>query len=271
MTNKPSISDKVLERIENATPRSRTYFLLRNAGMWVLASLSIVIGALAVSSIIFRAVNAGAALRPGTPPVSEVLLVVPFLWIILLVAFGYLAYREIRSTRKGYKYEFSTLILGTLLASCVLGIVFYTTGAGFILDRAAARLLPFHADLERVQRDRWQKPEDGFLVGVITARTDNGITLTDPTNVIWNVSFAESLSTTSIASLAEEERIGIRGQLLNANEHTFLACSVRSLEFEGRGPVRRSSPPPYRPGITTDERNNPPQRSNGCEDVRPLD
>lgn len=264
MTEKQSVAHKVLERIEKTTPRSRTYFWMRNVGMWALAGASIVVGALAISSTIFRAMNASAALRPGSrPPVSEILLVVPFLWIALIALFGYLAYKEIRATRGGYKYELSTLILGTVLASCALGIAFYVTGAGFMLDRTAARYLPFHTDLERVQRDRWQKPVDGFLVGIITTRTTNSMSLTDPSNTPWTITFAERVSTTSITSLVEGERVGIRGKLLDADEHTFLACDVRSLEFEGRG-YMRPPPPPYRPG-PAGERNNLPPRSNECE------
>lgn len=270
MTNKKSITDKVLERIEHTTPRSRTYFWIRNAGMWALAGASIVVGALALSSTMFRAINAGITLRPGSvPPVATMLHVVPFLWIILITAFGYLAYREIRSTRRGYTYEFSTLILGTILASCALGIVFYITGAGFVLDKTAARYLSFHTDLERVQRDRWLQPEQGFLVGAVRERTAEGVTLTDPAQVTWSVSFAETISQESIAALTEGQRVGVRGQLLNANEHTFLACDIRSLEFEGRGPLHRLPPPPFRPHAQ-DERNIPAPRSNECEDVRPL-
>lgn len=271
MTTKTSITDKVLERIEKTTPHSRMYFWVRNTGMWALAGASIVVGALALSSTMFRAVNTGVALRPGgVPPVAVMLHLIPFLWIALITVFGYLAYREIRSTRKGYTYEFSTLILGTVLASFALGIVFYVTGVGFVLDHAAGRYLAFHTDLERVQRDLWQQPEQGFLVGTVRERTGGGVTLTDPAQVTWSVSFAETVSKESIAALTEGQRVGVRGQLLNADEHTFLACDIRSLEFEGRGPMRRMLPPPYRPHAQ-DERNTSQERSNECEDVRPLD
>jgi hypothetical protein len=265
MTHKPTISDKVLERIKDTQPYSRTYFMVRNIGMWSLAGLSILIGGLAISSTIFRVANAPAALRPGVPPISELLLVMPFLWLIVLGGFGYLAYREIRSTRKGYKYEFTTLMLGTLLASFVFGILFYVTGMGFLLDRFAARHVPFHPDLERVQQDRWLNPRDGFLVGVIEDTSENGIEVTDPGNVVWQVSFAESVSDEQIAVLSQGERIGIRGVLLDVETHMFLACAIRSLEFEGRGSV----PPPERL-FARGERNTPPPRSTECEGVRPL-
>lgn len=234
--------------------------------MWILASLSVVVGGLAISSIIFRSVNVGAALRPGAAPVEDLFLVMPFLWIALVAGFGYLAYREIRSTKRGYTYKLSTLLLGTLLASCVLGIAFFSVGAGFALDRFAARHVPFHTDLERIQRDRWEHPQDGFLVGVVGTTTEAGMMLLDPGNIEWQVTFAETLKDQKIQELTKGERVGIRGMLIDVEARTFLACDIRSLELEGRGPLR--FPPP--PGIGI-ERKTLLERSNGCEDVRPLD
>lgn len=263
MDNKHTISEKVLDRIEEAKamPRARSYFILKNVGMWALAGLSIVIGGLAISSVIFRLVNAGPALRPGAPPPGEVLLVIPFLWLITIAVFGFLAYSEIRSTNRGYRYELSTLMLGTMLASCVLGIAFYTAGAGFVLDRFAARHLPFHADLERIQRDRWLKPEDGFLVGMVREETEESMLLTDPHNITWTITFAHTVPDEEFSRIEEGERVGIRGEIIDSEAHTFRACDIRSLEFEGRG---LPPPPPH-------ERKVPPLRTNGCEDVRPLD
>ncbi|MEK7079891.1 MAG: hypothetical protein AAB883_00540 [Patescibacteria group bacterium] len=265
MDNQKTISEKVLNRIMDAktAPRSRLYFMLRNSGMWLLAFLSIVLGALAISSFIFRAVNTGPALRPGLPPIPEILLAVPFLWIICIAVFGYLAYREVRSTRRGYRYELTTLLLATILASGALGIVFYATGVGFMLDRAAAHYLPFHTDLERVQRDRWLAPREGFLVGAVRLQEDEDTyILQDPEDIEWTITFATTIPDEKLDRLEEGQRIGVEGEILDIEAHTFLACDIRSLEFEGRGFV-----PPHTPG----ERKNLPPRTNGCEDVRPLD
>lgn len=265
MDTKKTISEQVMTRIEaaQATPKSRVYFILKNTGIWFLAILSIVLGALATASIMFRLVNAGPALRPGNPPISEVILIIPFIWIVCVGIFGYLAYREIRSTRRGYRYEFSVVLLGLVLASLALGLVFYSAGTGFSLDRIAAQYLPFHTDLERIQRDRWMHPEDGFLVGVIREETAEGLILTDPENIEWTVFLSSTISEQKLQNLAEGQRIGVRGNSIDIQTHTFLACDIRSLEFEGRGFQRPMTP--------KGERKVLPPRTNGCEDVRPLD
>lgn len=267
MDNKPTISDKILERIEVVTPHSRTYFTLRNVGMWALAVCSVIVGALAVASIIFRAVNAGAVLGPGMPRIGPIARLIPVLWLVLVAGFGYLAYREVRATKRGYKYELSTLVLAMLLASAMLGIVFYVLGAGFRLDRLAGQYVPFHTSLERIQQERWLEPENGFLVGVVVGETERGVTLVDPARVEWSVEFAPSVVPRQIEALNEGERVGMRGALLDSTEHKFLACEVRSLEFAGRGMQKA---PPHRL-FKMDERKFGPARITECEDVRPRD
>ncbi|PIR82986.1 hypothetical protein COU19_02890 [Candidatus Kaiserbacteria bacterium CG10_big_fil_rev_8_21_14_0_10_56_12] len=231
-----SLTEKVLAGIEHTTPRSREYFVLRNSGLWLLAALSIIVGALAIASVIFRLVNVGVALRPGLPAPGPLLVAIPFVWIALMLAFGVLAYREIRSTKRGYKYEFSTVMLMLLLATVALGIVFYTSGLGFALDRFAARHLPFTGDLEELQQSRWFQPSEGYLLGTIQEDpTSGGVKVADPTHTVWQVQFADTVVARQIESLDEGERVGLLGRALDAVQHTFLACDVRSLEFGGRG------------------------------------
>lgn len=268
MDNKPTITEKILERIETTTPHSRTYFTLRNAGMWLLAAVSIVVGALAVGSILFRAANVGMALGPGGPRVGSLVRLVPVVWVALVAGFGYLAYREVRATRKGYKYELSTILLTMVLTSMVLGVTFYVTGAGFRLDRLAGRYVPFHTPLERIQEDGWLRPEHGFLVGVISEEAEEGdALLVDPAGVLWQVTFAPAVSEAEIAALAEGERVGMRGKTLDATLHRFIACEVRSLEFAGRGMMGLAE----RRMLSMGERKLMALRTTECEDVRPRD
>lgn len=264
-----TITDKVLARIHDATPHSRAYFTMKNVLMWLLALVSIVVGALAVGSIIFRTVNAGVALAPGALPLRPLMRVIPVLWVVLTSAFGYLAYREVRATRKGYKYELSTIVLAMLLTSTVLGIIFYSTGMGFRLDTLAGEYVPFHASLERIQEESWLQPMRGMLVGRIRADGDEGegVQVIDPARVVWQVTFAERVSDDRIAALQEGERVGMRGAVIDPVAHTFLACEVRSLEFAGRGDLERMPMHSMHMG----ERKVSALRTTECEEVSPRD
>jgi hypothetical protein len=265
-------SEKILERIKagNVAPRSRLFFSAKNAGLWTLAGLSVLVGALAVSSILFRVINIPRVLPPGLPPppFATFLYLVPFLWIVLFGTFSYLAYREVRSTKRGYRYELRALLLMLLILTGGLGYAFYRTGTGIVLDRFAAKHVPFQRDLEGLQRERWQSPERGFLVGELTASTPSGIVLLDARQTRWDVTFAESIPREKKDRLSSGERVGVRGEVVDSELHIFLACDVRSLEFEGRPAGETLLLPPKMLGS---ERKVLIMRSNECEDVRTPD
>lgn len=226
--------------------------------MWFLALLSVLVGALATSSILFRTVNLPSLLPPGAhPPLPAFVQMVPILWITLLGAFGYLAYREVRSTDRGYRYALPVLLLALVIASLVLGIGFYASGAGFVLDRFAAKHVPFHEDLEQVQHERWMSPKTGFLVGMVETVGTSSFTIRTNKDEIWIVQLASS---TQPDDLDTDSRTGVRGRIVDSEARVFLACDVRSLEFEGT----HFMTPPKGMG-----RKHPPTRSTNCEDVRP--
>lgn len=269
MDNLPTITDKVLAQIHDATPRPRAYFVIRNALFWLLALAAVLVGALAVAPIIFRTVNAGAVLGPGSMPLWPLMRVLPLFWLLLMGGCGYLAYREVRATRKGYTYELSTLVLGMVLLSTLLGIMFYTQGAGFRLDGLAGEYVPFHASLERLQEESWRRPEAGMLVGRIASDGDEGegVRVIDPARVVWQVTFDERVPLERVDALQEGERVGMRGAVVDLEAHTFIACEVRSLEFAGRGDTESGA----KRLMLLGERKMMMRRTTECAEVRPHD
>lgn len=258
------LSEKILNRIDKAgvRPIPKSYFSFRNVTLWVLAALSLVAGALSVSSIIFRIANLPAVLPPGaTLALPIAVRLMPCVWILLLSVFGYLAYQEIRATRKGYRYEFSTILLTLLLASVVLGFGFYATGMGARLDRYAARHVPFVGKLDEEQRSRWMRPEHGFLIGQIVDMDATTLSVEDPNHVTWTVLLNEEIATSSVS---KNMRVGVRGIIASTTEFIFKACDLRSLEFSGE------RKPPF-PRLTHDEPERKPDsaRTTECEGVRP--
>ncbi len=253
----------LLERINatEVTPLPKQYFSLKNIVLWLLAVLSVLVGGLAVSSIIFRAVNLPGAYPAGGLPLPLFAHLLPFVWILLLVFFSYLALREIRATKRGYRYELPVLVLSLLLTSCVLGIAFYASGIGAHLDRLAVRHTPFMAGIEDAQAVRWQHPENGFLMGVVSSKTETEFIVTDPKNRAWTVLIGPDTFT---EIFDEDERVGVRGTIIDSTLRTFEACEVRTLEFSG------DKRPPF-PRFANDrgERKTPVTRSTSCGDVRP--
>lgn len=273
-----TIAEKVLEKIEkqHTVPYSRFYFSIRNVLIWLFAAFALLIGALAVSSIIFRLANVPRMMPPGgqIETIHGGIAMLPILWIIVLGIFGYVAYREIRLTKQGYRYELSTLLLAMVVISGVSGIALYSVGSGYVLDRTAAQYVPFHRDIELLQQNAWLKPENGFLVGEVLEVTDAGFTLSDPESKAWDVVYADSLTNGEKETVTKGTHVGIRGEQLDAEGGAFLACKVRSLELKGKGPFMR--PPLKERGERADrvirtngERKMVNERTTECEGVRP--
>lgn len=259
------LSEKILNRINHAgvRPIPRSYFSIKNVTLWVLALLSVIAGALSVSSIVFRVANLPAVLPPGAElPIPLIVRLMPVIWIVLLSIFASIAYREIRATRKGYRYEFSTILLALLLASTVLGITFYATGVGARLDHYAGKHVPFIGRIDDEQREHWMRPERGFLIGEIRTIEGSTLTVRDPNNLIWTVLVDEEFP---LEILEEGTRVGVRGIIASTTGFIFTACDVRSLEFAGE----RKAPFPK---IARDENEIKPDsaRTKTCEGVRPL-
>ncbi len=270
------LSDSILKRIEagETVPRPRSYFVLRGVTLWCMALLSLFLGALAVATIIFRISNFLHLLPPPDETFSyELIEMLPFLWFLVLGLFGYVAYREFRHTRGGYKYELSTVLLGMVVVSGMLGFALYSAGTGYVLDRFAGRFVPFQPDVEHLQRERWLRPEHGLLVGEVVEELVEGFILRDLEGEEWRVIFGHTLPELPDEVLNGSLRVGVRGVVSEEDEHAFIACHYRILELAGRG-VFAPAPPTHRPFASSTEpheRNSTATRTTKCEDVRPLD
>ncbi len=273
---KKTISEKILERIETekVAPKARYYFVGRNVVMWSLAGTSILVGAVAVSTIIFRTHNIWRILPPRMSYhqviFSEFLNLVPLLWLVIFVSFGCLAYMEIRHTRQGYKYELSTLLLLMVVTSGALGIVLYVLGSGYMVDQVASKHLSFQPQIEMLQRRYWLNPDQGFLVGEVGTTTTETFTLVDPQGFIWSVSYASTTPTEDRGFVVTTQRVGLLGNVLDLENRMFEVCRVKPFEVRGRGVFLKHALPSMSVSIEKlDERKILIVRNNECEDVRP--
>ena len=234
------ISEQILKRIEEerAVPRARSYFIFRNVVMWLLAGLALLLGALAASSIIFRIHNAGIVFPPRESRLEDfydLLTLIPIIWLIVLALFGYLAYREIRKTKQGYKYELSTLLLVMIVVSGILGAMLYKLGSGYALDNFAGRHFPFHHNVEMLQRERWLDPLRGLLIGEVAEKLSGAFVLIDPRGVRWQVSYGTTTSAGEKDLIIVGARVGLLGQITNQASSTFMLHYIKPLGVRGRG------------------------------------
>lgn len=153
-SNDKKLSQKIVEEIRKGAPQlPRSYFFIKNSSFWSLAIASIVIGGLVISALMFRVIVM-TQFEPEVPPSGpvELLYLVPILWLILLSAFIYLAYKAARKTERGYRYELSTIIFGILFTTVALGLLFYWIGTGFVLDQLVGDHFLFQDDIQAIHQ-----------------------------------------------------------------------------------------------------------------------
>jgi len=273
-----NLTERVMGKIESGDTklRPRSYFATRNYLMWSLAVAAILLGALAVSSVIFRVSNFHLITPRGVEDLSDlenVWELLPLIWLVAFTLFGYLAYEEIRATRQGYKYELSTLLLVMVVSSGVLGVAFYSVGSGYVLDKMASRYVPFHPDIEVLRERVWQQPQGGFVSGEVVELTPEGFILTGPESSLWQVEYGDWLSEEEKALIEVGKRVGVIGGFLEEGEE-FIACALKPLEVRGRGPMMvRSEPESLREELREriGERNDELLRIKDCRDARNLE
>lgn len=117
-----NFSQTIIKELEarGATPKPRLYFLFTRGLLLVLSLISAIVGGVAFSVgwyVFFD--NDGLHATLG-----NIFRIIPYVWILVLIAFVILAYFGFKHTRKGYKYDAKWVFGLILLTSIVLGMVF---------------------------------------------------------------------------------------------------------------------------------------------------
>lgn len=185
MTDK-DLSQKVLDVIHEShiRPKPKWEFLLKDYVIWGLFFLIILIGALAVSVIIFMA-------RHDLPYVSgEVkmwLLSLPYFWLILLGLFLLIAYYNFKHTRSGYRYNTYTVFFLSFVLSIVLGTIVYALGGAKKLEEACYHSLPMYRVIMDQRGRAWVEINQGKLAGTILEVRPENIRLESFDDKVWLV------------------------------------------------------------------------------------
>jgi hypothetical protein len=163
-------SKHILEKIEKEkiTPKPKWQFRLEQVGLWFLAVISVLIGSNAFAVIIFVMVNNDweALEFMKRNPVTHTIATIPYVWLVVLTAFILLAYYNTRHTKKGYRYSTYGIVIGSIIASMLVGTLMYAAGFAPGVDRLVRRM-PGAEMLMHNREEIWNHPEKGFIAGEI--------------------------------------------------------------------------------------------------------
>lgn len=207
---------------KHLTPKPRWQFLLKNYVIWSACALSLVIGSLAVSVIIYLVRYNDWDLYDELNGSfwQFALLTLPYFWLIILVLFVFIIYYNIKHTKKGYRYSVILTITTSIIISIMGGGLFFRIGFGQYIDDILGERSPFYQGVFNRQINLWDQPENGHLMGLVSETKNNEFVLIDIHNQQWIIKLSETVKLPP-TGITVGQPIRIIGQILP--NHTFSA------------------------------------------------
>ena len=277
------VAEKVLAFIEkeNVQPHSKWYFFFTNEFFWALGVTSICIGAFSFAIILLTYFNADPGLyRVDYDSYADFLFEwVPILWIVSLVLFVYVGYKNIQHTKRGYRYPFLLIVLGGFMLSVIGGTFLFIYGFASALDREFERRLPVYQSVQELKKEVALRPHRGGVGGEVISISDDisSFVLRDFKGSVWTISTEELpdidkeiiLENTyvRIIGIPSTTTIGVLGT------STMYACAVLPWELRDRKFSNVFLEPHMRfKNIQNElgERKESVVRSNVCKGVQPY-
>lgn len=206
-------------------PRWRGWFFLRAAVAWVLVGIAGVAAGVAMGTAIFLVADNdwGVAHYLGRSMFSYVLRSIPYVWIGVFALLVVFLFQNIRHTPRGYRYETSHLMVGSILGSVCIGFLLFIVGVNARVHTSLLTRLPLYSELVYEKHDIWKYPPGGLLSGIVQATTTDGFIVRDERNMQWRVLASSTLPYQDLFIIGKEVKIiGIEQA-----EGVFEARSVR--------------------------------------------
>ena len=189
---KDTLPEDIMRAIDERgiTPIPRWHFLLKRSVFWTIAGVAVLLGGLAVSVIIFvyfdHDTEGMIYLNQGL--VDNILMAIPYFWLVSLAFLITLTHISIRHTKIGYRYGVVRVAVIALIASLALGFAFDEFDVGANVNESLNESIPYYNSLVYTSEDEWSQPEKGLLGGVVlTVANASGVSIRDFRNKEWHI------------------------------------------------------------------------------------
>ena len=232
-------SETILDEIEKrkVVPIPRWHFLFRQAGFWLLATVSVLTGSIAMATAIYvfidndfiadkDYINRYFTQQPG---IAEVVASIPYLWLFALLLFTLVAYFGFRHTKKGYRYPTARVIFGSILASILISAGLNTVDVGGYIHRYLIENVHVYNNLIYANEHRWTNSEKGLLGGKVIQdnRRLGNIVIKDFRKCYWLVDIKKA-EVRSGTQMAPGNYLKITG--IKTGKRSFQALSIQGWE-----------------------------------------
>ncbi len=253
--NNAGFEHKLLAKIkgEKISPRPRWQFLLKNYVVWLAGLVSLLIGAAAISVMIYLFKFNDWEIYDQTKKsfLEFFVLTLPYFWIIFLSLFIFIISYNFKHTKKGYRYSIILLGGASIMLSVFLGAIFYVAGLGEKLDNILGSGAPFYDQVINRHIDFWSQPSEGRLSGLVIGLTEDGkFILIDRGQEEWLVS-VENSKPFSGTIIVIGQPIRLLGEEIG--DHAFRADKILPInagrDFFHRFNNQRPNPRPLMPPV----------------------
>lgn len=273
--NIDDLTNKILSKIEDdgIKPRSKWYFMVKNDFFWFVAVLSIVLGSMATSVIIYALTDSDIYLYQVTHDsfVSFIFDSLVFVWLIVFLLFIFIGYKNIHNTKNGYKHSFVIIAVTSFLISLLCGFALYYKGLADDIDRETNNYLPINLSVLKHKQMMWVNSSKGVLAGEVVSVSEwsnsaHYFVIRDFEGKEWLIDGIDLLPIDA-KNIEVSKIVRIVGIPLDSSTTTFRACFVLPWSFGGGMMKNRGSSTPF----VINERNFLEDRSNECKGVRPYE
>lgn len=238
--DKKTLGEKVLATIKDKKihRKARWKFLLRDYMIWFFGFISLLLGSLALSVMIYMMRQNGWEdySYVNDSFLRFVVITLPYFWILFLGFFIFISDYYIKNTKKGYKYRLSLVILGSVLINVFLGVLFYKIGVGEAVDDVLSERAPFYSEFINPNMRLWNQPELGLLSGKINkVSSQYEFELKDIDSKDWVV-FHDNYMAMPVASIEKGLRVNLVGEMISTD--SFRAEIIKPMGA-GRGFLNR--------------------------------
>lgn len=191
MSNK--LSKQVLETLQekNIVPKPRWQFLLHDWVVWAGGIVTLLVGSLAVSVILFMIKTEDWDLYQYVSDslLEFVLASLPYFWIIVFALFVALADYYFKHTKRGYRYRLIPVIIGSIVLSSLIGLLLFQAGLGQRINQVFVDRVPFYSEFVYKKQQEWVQPDMGRLAGEIISVDEASFVLRDFMGNAWAVTY----------------------------------------------------------------------------------
>lgn len=185
-----NITNQVLEKIKDIKPKPRWQFLLRDYSVWILGAVSLILGSLSFSVVLFMLVNNDWDIyaQLSNSFVKFLFTTLPYFWLVFLILFLLVAYYNFKNTKKGYKFPFYKISLLSIFSSMFIGMLLYNFGVAQVIEDSFNSRVPYYQDFFNTRKKIWAQTEKGFLAGFVTSLDGNKIIVQGIDGQVWELS-----------------------------------------------------------------------------------